>query len=106
MMGLTRRIEHWLYAERCHAIFHVTREVRSQSHRQGTEVSFIAATGECSVECVRPAHSFAKPAHGLFLDFGSKLRSSETGQLRVQRGYQCFCQNSHVSRRRVHQAKI
>ena len=93
-------------ADRCNAFFHCIREVGRQCEGHPAEIGFVSSAGERAVEFGAPAHALGNPAHGFEFDFRSQLRSSQRRQLRIQAPPPWLRRESHISRRRVHQAKV
>ena len=99
-------VNHRLRADGRDAIFNRGREVMRERQSEAAEVGFVASAGESAVEGLLPAEAFADPADGFGLDLGGELRARHGGQLRVERGDEGFGENSSVSRRWVHEAKV
>src|ERR1700693_775737 len=106
MVSFHRGIEDRLSANRGDAILDYARELSRERHGQGTEVRFIAAGCERSTGCSWPSHQLPNPANGFRLDSRSRLRSVETGELRIERGDQGLGEERHVGRRGIHHSKI
>src|SRR5580765_8096085 len=106
MMRFGRGIHHRQLADRCDAVLHRTGEVMRQRERHAAEVRFVTSAGERAAEFAVPTDALGNPAHSLEFDLRSELRPCQCRQLRIQGRYHRLRDESHVGRRRVHEAEV
>ncbi len=106
VMRLNGSVQHRARAEGCDSFFDRARKACGQGQRQRTEVGLVAAAGECAVKLGIPTDALTDPTHRLLFDLRGQLGPRQTGQLRIEGCHQGFGEYGHISRRRIHQAKV